>query len=93
VLGQLRPFQVVEQLAKRAGQRGAEDLGGAHPVQHERPALGQFQRLGQQLPEVMHPHPVVAQDLGEHVVFFLGLRGPQHVVEQQPADVLGSEPG
>jgi hypothetical protein len=36
---------------------------------------------------------LVAEGLGEHVVFFLGLLGPQHVVEQQLADVLRGEPG
>ena len=57
------------------------------------PALGQLQRLGQQLPEVVHLHAMVAEDLGEHVVFLLGLSRPQHVVEQQVADVLRGEPG
>jgi hypothetical protein len=93
VLGQPRTVEVLEQLAERAGQRRAQHLGGAQPVKHERPALGKLQRLGQQLPEVVHLHAPVPEDLGEHVVFFLGLAGPQHVVEQQLADVLRGEPG
>jgi hypothetical protein len=93
VLGQPRPVEVLEQLTHRADQRRAHDLGGTHPVQHERPAFGQLQRLGQQLREVVHPHAAVAEDLGEHVVFFLGPGRPQHVVEQQVPDVLRGEPG
>jgi hypothetical protein len=93
VLGQPRPVQVREQLAERAGQRRAQDLLGAHPVQHELPAVGHLQRLGQQLREVVHLHVLVAKDLGEHVVFFLGLGRPQHIVEQQVPDVLRGEPG
>ena len=93
VLGEPRPVKVVEQLAERADQRRAEELGGAHPVEHERPALGQLQRLGEQLPEVVHAHALVAKGLGEHVVLFLGLLRPQDVVEEQAADVLRGEPG
>jgi len=31
----------------------------------------------------VHAYALVAEDLGEHVVFFLGLLRPPHVVEQQ----------
>jgi hypothetical protein len=40
----------------------------------------------------MHLHTALAQRLSEHVVLFLGLLRPQHVVEQQPADILRGEP-
>jgi hypothetical protein len=93
VLSQPRTIEVAEQLAERADERRAQELGGAQPVQHERAALGQLQRLGQQLLEVVHLHALVAKDLGEHVVLFLGLARPQHVVEQKAADVLRGEPG
>jgi hypothetical protein len=93
VVGQLRTVQVLGQLAQRRHQRRADHLRGAYPVQDELPAGGHLQRLREQLPEVVHGHAALAEGLGEHVVFFLGFPGPQHVVEQQPADVLRGEPG
>jgi hypothetical protein len=50
-------------------------------------------RLGQQLPEVVHLHAPAAQRLGEGVVLLPGPARPQHVVEEQLADVPGGEPG
>jgi hypothetical protein len=93
VLRQPRPVQVSEQLTQRADQRRAEHLGGARPVQDERPALRQLEGLGEKLPEKVHLDAPAAEDLGEHVVFFLGLAGPEHVVEEQVPDVLRGEPG
>ena len=93
VAGQVGGVGVIGQPADRVHQLRAEDLRGADPVQHVRPALGHLQRLGEQLPEVVHQHPPVAQRLGEYVVFFLGLLRPHHIVEQQVADVLRGQPG
>ena len=92
-LGQRRPVEVVEQPPHRPGQLRAEHLGNAEPVQDEGPAVRHLQRLGQQLPEVVHPHAPVAQRLGERVVFLLGPPGPEHVVEEQLADVARGQPG
>jgi hypothetical protein len=93
VAGQGGGVGVVGQPSERVHQFRAEQLGGAHPVQHVRSALGDLKRLGEQLPEVVHPHPPAPERLGEHVVFFLGLGRPHHVVEQQVADVLRGQPG
>ena len=41
----------------------------------------------------MDPHALVAKRLGERVVLLLGLLGPQHIVEQQLADVPRGQPG
>ncbi len=92
-LGQAGPVPVVGQLPERRDQLGAEELGGADPVEDELAAGGHFERLRQQLAEVVHPDAALAQRLGEHVVLFLGPAGPHHVVEQQLADVLRGEPG
>jgi hypothetical protein len=42
---------------------------------------------------MVHPDALLAQRLGERVMFFLRLLRPHHVVEQQRADVLRGEPG
>jgi acetylornithine deacetylase/succinyl-diaminopimelate desuccinylase-like protein len=71
-LGQAGRIQAVEHGPHRIGQRGPEDLRRAHPVEYEGARLRQFQRLGEQLAEVVHLHAVVAKHLGEGVVLFLG---------------------
>ena len=43
--------------------------------------------------EVMDRDVVVAEQLRERVVFLAGLRGPQHVVEQQFVAVARRQPG
>ncbi len=91
--GQRRAVEVVEQLAQRLDEVGAEQLRGADAVQDEGPALGQLEGLAQQLPEVVDPHALVAERLGERVVLLLGLLGPHHVVEQQLAHVPRGQPG
>ena len=92
-LGQGRAVEVVEEPPHRAGQVGAEHLRDADPVQHEGPALRHLERLGQQLPEVVHLHAPAAERLGERVVLLPGPARPQNVVEEQLADVPGGEPG
>ena len=75
-LGQSGTVQVIEQPPQRADQVRAEHLRGADAVQDERPALWQFQRLAEQLPEVMHTHALLAERLGERVVLLLCLPRP-----------------
>ena len=68
-------------------QPGVED-----PVQDVVPGLGDLQRLGQQVPVVVHGHAPGQQRLRELVVLQLGPVGPQHAVEQQFAGVIRGEP-
>ena len=86
-LGQRRAVEVVEEAAHRPGQVRAEHLGHAQPVQHEGPAVRHVERLRQQLPVVVHPNAPGAEHPGKGVVLLLGPPGPEHVVEQQLADV------
>jgi len=92
-LGQRRAVEVVEQLAQRRDEVRPEHLRRAQPVEHEGPAFGQLEGLAQELPEVVDPHALLAERLGERVVLLLGLGGPEHVVEQQLADVPRGQPG
>ena len=88
-----RAVKVVEQLPHRAHQRRAEQLRGAYPVEDKGPALGDLEGLAKQLPEIVHAHALVAQRLGERVVFLFRLLCPQHIVEQQFPHVARGEPG
>ena len=92
-LGQRRAVEVVEEPPHRPGQVRAEQLGHAQPVKHEGPAVRHLQRLRQQLPVIVHPNAPGAQHPGEGVVLLLGPPGPEHVVEQQLADVPRGQPG
>jgi hypothetical protein len=49
--------------------------------------------LAQEPPEVVNLHALVPKHLGEGVVLLLGPLGPEHVVEEQLADVPRSQPG
>src|SRR6185312_10074394 len=92
-LGQRRTVEVVEEPPYRPGQVRAEHLGHAQPVQDEGAAVRNLQRLGQQLPVVMDPNAPGSEHAGERVVLLPGPPGPQHVVEQQLADVPRGQPG
>src|SRR5207237_8225976 len=56
------------------------------------PRLRDVEHLGEQLGEVVHLHPAVAQRLGEGVVLLPRPLAPQDVVEQQPRDVRRGQP-
>ena len=59
-LRQLRPVQVIEQVAHRADQRRTEVVRRAHAVEHEGAPFGELEGLGQQSAVVVHGHALVA---------------------------------
>ena len=88
-----RAVEGVEERAQRLDQVGAEQLRRADAVEHEGPAFWPLQGLAQELPEVVNLHPFLTEHLGERVVLLLGLLGPQHIVEEQLADVPRGQSG
>ena len=91
--GELFAVEILEEPAERTDECRSEDLRRAEAVEHETPALLDLQHFCEQLGVVVHTHALLAKRLCERVVLFLCFLRPEHVVEQQLADVLGREAG
>ena len=92
VASQLGQHRGIGKPTQRSGQRRSDELRGADAIQDERPRRRELKGLGEQGIEIVDRDAAIAELLGEGVVFLAGLRGPQHVVEQQLVAVAGSQP-
>jgi hypothetical protein len=92
VPGQLSRAQPVHRGAQGSGGQRAVPARVEQPVQDVVAGLRDVQGLGQQVAVVVDQHAPGAQRAGERVVLGLGPAHPQHVVEQQVGDVVGSQP-
>ncbi len=92
VVGKLRPVQAVEEATSGPDQRRAKVLRSAYPIEDEVSSLATIERLGQQLTVEVHLHPLGPEGIGEGIMLLSGPLRPDHVVEEEFADVLGCEP-
>jgi hypothetical protein len=92
VASQLGQHRGIGEPTQRSGQRRCDELRGADAIQDESPRRRELNGLGEQGIEIVDRDAAIAELLGEGVVFLAGLRGPQHVVEQQLVAVAGSQP-
>ena len=83
--------EILEQAAKWTDERRPEELGGTEAIEHEGAPFSNLENLGEELRVVMDVDALVSQRLGEGIVLLFGLLRPQHVVEEQLADVLRGE--
>jgi len=91
-LGQALGVEVLQRAAQRVHGERAVQARVEDTVHDVAACLADRQRLGQQIAVVVHLDAPLAQHAGKDVVLGLGLRYPQHVIEEQVGRVLGGEP-
>jgi hypothetical protein len=91
-LGEIHGGQAGQVVPEGLGQRRPDRLRAQRGVEQLVARLGLLQRLGEQLAQVEHLDPVVAQRLREVVVLLLRAVDPGDAVEQQLVGVAGREP-